>query len=160
MNKKSKGDYDASPHDEKELPIDPKKHGRESYEKKYNCKLIKWADLMDNPWDADLGMRLKQLARYGNVDSVMLIMKPEEHNHGKDFTRIHFFTADHVYSISIHWKDKKETSYLGCTVSTRKNRPGEIWNRGNDLPDGKYNDETWEEILRSIIRYEMKTLQI
>jgi hypothetical protein len=161
MEEKTKGANDAVPQVGKDLRMteqERKDHGREVFEREHNCKLIKWAELMDNPWDADFGMKLKQLARYGNVDSVMLISKPKDGD--KNWVTVNFYTDEHVYSIHVHWADTKENSYLGSTVSTRKNRPGECWNRGNDLPDGKYNDETWDDILKGIIRYEMKTLQI
>lgn len=161
MEEKTKGANDAAPQVERVLPWTDeqrKEHGREMYEQKYNCKLIKWADLMDSPWNSDFGMKLKQLARYGNVDSVMLISLPKEKNN--NWIGVNFYTNDHVYSINVHWKDTMKDSYLGCTASTRKNRVGETWNRGSDLPDGKYNDETWNEILRGIIRYEMKTIQL
>lgn len=158
MEKKTKGTNNAVPQSEKEIPWDPKKHGKEMFEAENNCRLLKWEDLMKNPWDSDLGMKLKKLARYGNVDSMMLIYKPQDSD--KNWIKVNFFTNEHIYSISVHWKNTMKESYLGCTVSTRKPRPGETWSRGNDLPDGKYNDETWNKILRGIIRYELKTLQI
>ena len=36
--------------------------------------------------------------------------------------------------------------------------PGETWTRGSDLADGKFNRETWERILRDIIRNELQKL--
>jgi hypothetical protein len=162
MEKKTKEAKNAASQVKKEWsPLtdqERKDLGREKYEREYKCKLIKWADLMDNPRNSDFGIRLKKLARYGNVDSVMLISQTE--NHDNNWVRVHFYTNDHIYSIGVHWEDKMEDSYLGCTASTRKNRPGEVWNRGSDLPDGKYNDETWNKILMGIIQFEMKTLQI
>ena len=153
-----KGANSAAPQSEKEIPWDNKTHGREMYETECKCKLLKWAELMNSPWNANFGMKLKQLARYGNVDSVMLISKPEDSKN--DWITVRFFTNDYSYSIHVHWKQTMEDSYLGCTVTSRKPRPGESWHRGNDLPDGKYNDETWNDILRGIVSYEMKTLQI
>lgn len=48
--------------------------------------------------------------------------------------------------------------YLGCQVETRKPRPGEDWNRGNDLADGNFSEETWLSILKDIIAYELKDI--
>lgn len=45
--------------------------------------------------------------------------------------------------------------YLGCTMSCRKPRAGEDWERGNDLPDGPFVNETWLKILEGIIRNEL-----
>ena len=162
MNSKTKDDKNASSHVTEEV-LKPEEHAKYLYEKKYNCKLINLEELRNKgPWDSDLAEKLVELSRYGNVDSVMTISIPEiqYQPQDEDWRRIIFYTNDHVYCISIHWRDSKETSYLGCTVSTRKNRPGEIWNRGNDLPDGKYNEDTWKNILIGILRFEMKTLQI
>lgn len=62
---------------------------------------------------------------------------------------IYFYTKDNRYSITA----KKE--YLGCQVSSRKPRAGEDWTRGNDLPDGKFNRDTWNNIKNAIISYEL-----
>ena len=40
-------------------------------------------------------------------------------------------------------------------VQTRKPRAGEDWNRGNDLADGPYSEETWREIVNDIVAYEL-----
>lgn len=50
--------------------------------------------------------------------------------------------------------------YLGCVVSTRKSRVGEDWNRGSDLPDGKYSKKTFDSIVKRIVAYELKNLQL
>jgi hypothetical protein len=60
------------------------------------------------------------------------------------------YTDNHIYRIVA------TKTYLGCTAATRKPRPGEKWNRGNDLPDGKFNAETFHKILGAIIFYEAK----
>ena len=62
---------------------------------------------------------------------------------------IRVFTKEHKYRITAN-KD-----YLGCCAASRKARAGEDWTRGNDLPDGKFNRETWEKIKDAILRYEM-----
>lgn len=45
--------------------------------------------------------------------------------------------------------------YLGCRAQTRKPRAGETHRRGNDLPDGLFNENTWTSILKAIIGYEL-----
>ena len=67
-----------------------------------------------------------------------------------------FYTEENVYYISA--VDREDGGYLGCTVMTRKERPGESWKRGNDLPDGPFNEETWNSIIRAIVRYEIVKL--
>jgi len=62
-------------------------------------------------------------------------------------------TAEHRYSISA------TPTYLGCIASATRERPGETWTRGNDLPDGPFSRETWESIKDRIISYEMVKLE-
>lgn len=67
-----------------------------------------------------------------------------------------FFTETHRYNITASYDhDVIRENYLGGTVQTRKPRPGEDWNRGHDLPDGRLNQKTWSAIKHSIIRTEM-----
>lgn len=63
------------------------------------------------------------------------------------------YTESHYYSITF------TDSYLGCTVSTRKPRVGERHNRSNDLADGSFCLQTWNEILSDIVRYELLQLE-
>ncbi len=75
---------------------------------------------------------------------------------------VELYTEAHCYSISaIEPTDSDHPDgYLGCVASTRKNRAGEDWNRGNDLPDGPYNEETWKGILKGIVAFELVPLEI
>lgn len=67
------------------------------------------------------------------------------------------YTNEHKYKI--YAVDRKnDDGYLGCSVTTRKMRPGEDWIRGNDLADGIFIKETWQRILCSIVNYEIVTL--
>ena len=61
-------------------------------------------------------------------------------------------TAEHRYAISA------TPTYLGCIASATRQRPGENWTRGNDLPDGSFCRETWESIKNRIIGFEMVKL--
>jgi len=65
-----------------------------------------------------------------------------------DTLRIRLYTARHCYGI------KATDGYLGCIASTRTPRPGEDWTRGNDLPDGKFCERTFQDILGAIVFYE------
>ena len=67
--------------------------------------------------------------------------------------RAYLYTDGHCYTI-----DATDTGYLGCIASSRKPRPGEDWTRGNDLADGKLDEQTWNAILRDIVAYELKTI--
>ena len=67
------------------------------------------------------------------------------------------YTDEHKYQI-VAIDRIGEKGYLGCQVSTRKYRAGEDWLRGNDLPDGPFNLDTWNRILNGIIRYELVAL--
>ena len=76
---------------------------------------------------------------------------PEAGRHDNHVNYI-FCTDNHRYSISATpW-------YLGCIASTTFYRPGEDWTRGNDLPDGPFNYETWLNIKNAILRYELVKL--
>ena len=62
---------------------------------------------------------------------------------------VRFYTKNNSYCIAFG------STSLGCTVSSRKPRAGEDWTRGNDLPDGKFNEDTWNRIKNAIISYEL-----
>ena len=105
---------------------------------------------------------LKEISRYGKVESHVI----PDYKHG---IRVYLYTHNYRYSISVRphreYKEEREgdkivaasnsPSYLGCTVTTRKPRAGEDWNRGNDLPDGAYCYKTWQKIKNAIIAYEL-----
>jgi hypothetical protein len=77
-----------------------------------------------------------------------------EGTHHKEYV---FYTDEYKYRIvAIDRPD--DDGYLGCGVSARKARPGEDWRRGNDLPDGTLNEESWLRILNAIINYELVEL--
>ena len=55
--------------------------------------------------------------------------------------------------------DALAASYFGAASVSRFQRPGETWNRGNDLPDGRFSAETWRKILAGIVRYEARGIK-
>jgi hypothetical protein len=91
------------------------------------------------------------MVRYQNFDSILRFVW----KNGSTYI-VYFWTENNEYSIVFSVSDT--SNYMGAGVSSRKNRPGETWNRGNDLPDGKCCYETFEKIKNGIISYELKTL--
>jgi hypothetical protein len=63
---------------------------------------------------------------------------------------LRLYTQDNSYSLVA------TDTYLGCTVSKRKPRPGETWTRGADLPDGPFGWSTFVDILGAVVCYELK----
>jgi hypothetical protein len=47
-------------------------------------------------------------------------------------------------------------TYLGVVSNSRVTRPGENWTRGNDLPDGKFSEETLDKALEAVLLYELR----
>jgi hypothetical protein len=86
---------------------------------------------------------IKEMKGYGSPEETM-----------REFC---FYTDSYRYRIFAIDR-KADTGYLGCQVSARKTRAGEDWFRGNDLGDGPLGIETWEMILKSIVRYELVKL--
>lgn len=76
---------------------------------------------------------------------------------GKIIRRFYIYTNKHEYNI-VAIADENDNGYLGCHVSTRKPRAGENWVRGNDLPDGPFNRNTWDKIINAIVKYELVKL--
>lgn len=59
-----------------------------------------------------------------------------------------------IYTSIYSYKFRITSEYLGCQSGTRMPRAGEDWNRGSDLPDGKFAKETLIQILGAILFYE------
>lgn len=115
-------------------------------------------------WRSQFKDWLKEICPWDNIEDYVQFEGeyPKDWKLKKDLIRVnerrHFhsdrigvliYTKDHSYQIGA-----KET-YLGCIASCRKPRAGEDWTRGSDLPDGKFNRETWERIKNAIARYEL-----
>lgn len=132
---------------------------KQRLEENSKSKLIKYEELIDIA--PEFAIWLKEIVRYGNVDSQALIFwNINRKDDGNHFT-VHLYTNDHCYSIYGYAPtEKNPRGYLGCGATTRKPRVGEDWNRGNDLPDGKYCKETFDAIVHRIVAYELKNLQL
>jgi len=139
---------------------------KERLEEKRDAKIISWEELVNIA--PDMAIWLKEIVRYGNVDSQVLIYWvlnnrsniTEEDKEKARFNCV-FYTDTHKYSITGYEPtEMNPNGYLGCTSSTRKSRVGEDWHRGNDLPDGSYSRKTFDKIVRGIVAYELKSLQL
>ena len=105
---------------------------------------------------------LKEICPWGNIENYVEFRQelPQEWDlpQGKycindkpkepDAIIINLYTKDYSYYI------KAKEKYLGCIYSHRKPRAGEDWTRGRDLPDGRFNGETWESIKHAILQNE------
>lgn len=69
------------------------------------------------------------------------------------------YTDNNRYSIVCRLDEDGAPFYLGCQATSRKERPGEEWKRGNDLPDGPFSEKTWKTIVNAILKYETQELQ-
>jgi len=103
---------------------------------------------------------LKEICWSENIDKYIQKIKDEGEGSPEGMEsryEVYIYTNDYQYHINAVERSKDD-GYLGCTVSCRKPRPGEQWTRGNDLPDGKLCRETWDNIKKAIIRYELVEL--
>lgn len=84
-------------------------------------------------------------------------IKTVESSSSEKHFRASFFTATNEYCI--HGLEREDgQSYLGCVSQCRRARPGEDWNRGNDLPDGELSEDTWHAILAAVVQYEVQQI--
>jgi hypothetical protein len=99
---------------------------------------------------------LEELIFPGKVDDFVQTVRifKDKSQHLKE---MNIYTNQFKYHIIASDRPDDE-GYLGCQVSARKSRAGEDWIRGNDLPDGDFNEDTWRKILYSIINYELEIL--
>ena len=132
---------------------------KERLESKRNSEIIKFNELMKLA--PEFAKWLKNLVRYGNVDSQAMIYKTQLDNKKENNFSVIIYTNDHSYSFyGFAPTDEKPKGYLGGGGNTRKPRVGEDWNRGNDLPDGSYSKKTFDAIVYRIVAYELKNLQL
>lgn len=141
-----------------QTPEDYNNDLKERLEGETGTKLIKYEGLINIA--PEYAFWLKKIVRYGNVDSQVLIFYSPNNKGGIEF-KCKFYTNDHCYSIyGYKPTDDKNDGHLGCIATMRKSRPGEDWHHGNDLPHGNYSKKTFDEIVRGIVAYELKSLQL
>ncbi len=73
---------------------------------------------------------------------------------GKDRCAVHIATNKNKYTIGAR-KSLIDGGHLDCVLSTRTSIFGEDWTRGRDLHDGKYSQETWNNIIHDILVQEL-----
>ncbi|MHA1816185.1 MAG: hypothetical protein ACTSX1_09285 [Candidatus Heimdallarchaeaceae archaeon] len=104
----------------------------------------------------DLKESVKLLIFPGEFDEFVHTIK-EFTTKGEQIVEYVLYTSEYKYKLFAIQRDKG-TSYLSCQVSSRKPRAGEDWDRGNDLRDGPLEMETWNQITRDMINYEIVRL--
>ena len=104
-------------------------------------------------WEKQFEAWVESLCKYGHEPLRYVQWNKEAADGATIGLRAKVFTDRYVYSFSAN------ASYLGCGASARKPRAGETWTRGNDLPDGKFCEETWRKIVLAIVRYELVELE-
>jgi len=77
----------------------------------------------------------------------------------KLFLKSKIWTLNNQYSIAATIHIGNLPGYLGCVAIARKERPGETWSRGSDLADGDFNENTWNKIILSIVKYEAEEVK-
>ncbi|MDA3780489.1 MAG: hypothetical protein PF487_09785 [Bacteroidales bacterium] len=132
---------------------------KERLQKEHGAKLINYEELIVIA--PKFALWLKEIIRYRNVDSNVLIFWDINRNDGANHFSCIIFTNDNKHTFYGYEPTKdKPNGYLGAGATGRKPRPGETWNGGNDLPDGSYTKETFDSIVKAIVAYEIKTLQL
>lgn len=103
---------------------------------------------------SELAKWVKPLCRYGKIEDFIFC---DNNSFSSKLNRFRFylFTKEYQYLISAYLPEGQKDGYLGCIVKTRKPRAGESWNRGNDLADGNYSEETFRNIVNDILAYEL-----
>ena len=130
----------------------PEDHVIRMIEKEYKGKLIDVLEARKQGYGSYIDW-LKHITKYGNFKNTVLFIDLG------DTLRTVFFTGEYEYYIRATLPKNDDVGYLGCIVNCRKARPGETWQRGSDLADGRYCKETFDRIVCDIVSYEMKHLQ-
>lgn len=101
-------------------------------------------------------MVIEQLMQWFNIPYLIWTRDVEivsnELRDGDQTARIRIYTASNIYAINAR---VGTVSYLGCIATARMPRAGEDWSRGNDLPDGNFSQETFDNIMKAIVGYEV-----
>ena len=106
----------------------------------------------------DFNEWMKQLIFPGELEEFVHVIK-EFNTQDEKYIDVRLYTESYRYKFLVIERDpEKGPSYLGCQVNARKPRAGEDWTRGNDLRDGPITKETWNKIVRDIVKYELVRL--
>ena len=132
---------------------------KERLEEERGAKLINYEKLIVIA--PEFAIWLKEIIRYRNVDSNALIFWDMNRNDDGNHFSCTIFTNDNKHTFYGYAPtEDKPKGYLGGGATGRKPRPGLDYAGGNDLPDGSYSKETFDSIVRAIVAYELKTLQL
>jgi len=101
----------------------------------------------------DLLIWINDLVYPAKIDEIAQI-KHDKNDDGNKTCAVNFYTEEYMYSIYAVERDD-DKSYLSCGATCRKARAGEHWLRGNDLPDGRLSLNTWNRIMKGIVKYEV-----
>ena len=145
----------------------PRDRVREHYEEERELLMLHSDELKREA--PDLYGWLQSIVKVDYVGKKVLMFMSKKGTSGDKSDRrlvVYLYTDNHVYAISGRPRTlptalrSGDGGYLGCVASSRKPRVGEDWTRGSDLADGDWNQETWDKIVRSIVSYELKDLEI
>jgi len=92
-------------------------------------------------------------------DYVQVDYSFKEELYGEETRKYIIYTKDYAFSLyaKSDYNDFRK-SYLMGFSTTQIRLPGEDWNRGNDLPDGKFAKETVRANRNSILKYMLEPL--
>ena len=124
--------------------IDSDEQPIEKYED-LTCQMKEWLSSIYSPTQVDRALKSEKIEKGTDKERLRLT--------AKIWT---FLNEYRIIALTYLYDDR---NYLGCQVSTRKSRTGETWTRGNDLPDGKFNEKTWNRIMTAIVRYEAEEVK-
>lgn len=75
--------------------------------------------------------------------------------------RMKIFSSEYEYNIRIRVPfHEEDRGYIGCFFTCRKFYTGDIDKTGCDLPDGKFEKETLDNIMYAIVENEIEPLEV
>ena len=101
---------------------------------------------------------LRAIYSPSQIDKAVLV-RPDAGQCGSIHVKIWTSTNEYRVCVSPRPTGGLEDAYMGASASTRKPRAGEAWTRGNDLPDGNFSKELWQEIMVAIVKYEAQEVK-
>ena len=72
----------------------------------------------------------------------------------KGFFKLKMWTNEFMYIITV----SSGSDYMSCYGQSRKIKPGDREPKGNDLHSGRFTQETFDQIMKDIVSYELVSL--
>ena len=72
----------------------------------------------------------------------------------KGYLKLRLWTNFFNYTLTLSVNE----DYLACYSESRMSRPGERFRKGNDLHSGRFNQETFDQIIKDMFSYELVSL--